>query len=1804
MSNIFCNNIRHKKRFIKCISEKDKKCYLFVGKNPYIRGIINKIKKNYGNNEDYFKDVHEGMIEKLYDYLYGPETDDIDEKIQFIIDEMNLESEKLEFINEQMNEDDTNEMILNKMVRYCYSNEDVLPEHMYVCFYDNNLKKVIPLGYYYSDSSITYEQFYDKKANKVKKNSFINENGDKIPKLIDNQMLNLFDNYNIKDNTLSFFTIKEYLEKEKIFEKIQGVDEEQINQSIEMKTMINGVLFKYWPKLTLDEILNYDLKDNQIKRKEKRGKIKDLLDNYSLGVNKIESTFFKDKTEEEIQCSNFTLTLMKISRNVKEGEENIIHLSKLFSEYTLSEKVPFMKLLLDSHDDSFYKLYKRSIAYTGYVKTETEFIDKSTCKGWSESYNIQEDNTYKYLHKDNVILFKIYNKELGIYSTLVLHLNGDIECIVENNYKIMNEEIIKELIKDCNKFIDTLNEGEFYSFNKIIKLEDDVFENRYSETKLDFLNCAVSFENQLFQKKKKYFPNWFDWFTTFMENLPMYFRVKSIEETEEKKNKIIGRYKRVNNYASLSAIQSAIETYKVIYDDPEVIIQKVSVDFGKDIDEIRKEYISWEELMRMKMDEGHMLKKRINETGSEIIISISPKDELILEILNLKSFNEFTRIMVYMKTMLYMYQLTLNGDERFKIFFTKKNKKTIEFFDEIDEEENEGFSDEERPIIDDDSSDSQSDDDDLKELKKMMDGSDDSDDSDSDDSDLDIDQFGGEQKYEVKSYYLKRLKEYDQGLFKFKTRKKQKNGVAYGYAKLCGAADHRQPIAVTTDELERINQSEEDGSGRKSYSKAITVPKRDQNIKYICPKYWDVSRSLSIRHDAVDKSEIIPDKLPKNANGKTEKTILNREHRYWVDAKDESYFVPKITEDSKLLHPQGYGLPCCFNESKVKKKEKNIDAADVAGQIQTGYISNKDPVNEDKYAHIHPQLMEYFGQDNKIFTKKKDAGFLKIGVQQNENDYTFTISPFLQSFFKILINNEKNIPENDFIEILIGELEKNLNKFQKCSIIHQTFRKGIRDVTMDDLKYVRKIIDNPNTIKYFTKKVIDNLINEVEDDFNFQSNETSYLFNLLLSLHLYVQYLRSNENRNDTYIIPVVIRLFDINILILENIDDSIKIKKSEYYKSAKKLGMMYKRNNYYEPLLYRYYDEDEEDIKEIFQYSDDNMVDENLKMIIDHMRGIVKDVNINNFIHYSEIIQEKEDEITELYINNYSQVSYIITKKEYIIPIEPVIIPDGKYKYIYSFKKLPKYEDVIEYIKPFNEYCKISEMNKNDDGYINTILFENGTYLPIEPIHEKKVDGKYSLKFGHDLYKIEKCLYNSKNKDDMKEKYIKYMKYEEYITKLSFYHIVKVLMSENEKVIGFAKDHTYYTVGEVGYFTYVKEGDVEYIYKINENEHITYGNYSIYGKVINIVKSGENKGEITFELPLIKKIEFILSDKIMIREDKKRKIYDLIDQYISEIFISMDDSEYSKYETNRFISLCTGKIKDKCRYPCNYYGGCKLYVKEKDIYGNLLIEKIKWKFIEKLLITGVKDNKIMKIIEDRINMSDIRKTIKNDEIFYTFSEYRENILDDIFEKKSDFIVNFGNNKEIKRKYYLLKKMNSVPFYINNLFGYDSTVLFHLNGKNNDYLSLEKALNEVKVWYNVKKLKEILLKRCTKELLEEHIKYGDEYKTIRQLKIGIRGNKYSFTFLDFKNILEEIKEDETLEDNKLGIFILTQKYTPGKNIEKLIVNSKINETLKIISFHHSYYEKDFILSNILVEGEYYSTIKELNLINDQWGKLK
>ena len=184
-----------------------------------------------------------------------------------------------------------------------------------------------------------------------------------------------------------------------------------------------------------------------------------------------------------------------------------------------------------------------------------------------------------------------------------------------------------------------------------------------------------------------------------------------------------------------------------------------------------------------------------------------------------------------------------------------------------------------------------------------------------------------------------------------------------------------------------------------------------------------------------------------------------------------------------------------------------------------------------------------------------------------------------------------------------------------------------------------------------------------------------------------------------------------------------------------------------------------------------------------------------------------------------------------------------------------------------------------------------------------------------------------------------------------------------------------------------------------------------------------------------------------------------------------------------------------------------------------------------------------------------------------------------------------------------MKKIDTIPFYIYQLFGDHSNVLFHLDSNNNDLLSIEKALNEVGIWYNVKKLKSILINSVDKESILEHKKIGNEY-TIKKLKSMIRGNKYSITSFDLQTIIDEIKYDESLDDNNIGFFIITQKYSIGKNIEKLYFSGEKNDESKILSFHHTYYNNEYILSNIMVDGKYYSTYGELKEKDNKWDKLK
>ena len=113
----FCD-VQSNRRLMKCISKKDGKCYLFIGKRPSIVKVFKQINKNKKGGKESLFELSDENITELYAYLKN-DTDTIpnmDEMKEYIIEGTGLEKyESFQFILDELNDDDTNEIILDKI---------------------------------------------------------------------------------------------------------------------------------------------------------------------------------------------------------------------------------------------------------------------------------------------------------------------------------------------------------------------------------------------------------------------------------------------------------------------------------------------------------------------------------------------------------------------------------------------------------------------------------------------------------------------------------------------------------------------------------------------------------------------------------------------------------------------------------------------------------------------------------------------------------------------------------------------------------------------------------------------------------------------------------------------------------------------------------------------------------------------------------------------------------------------------------------------------------------------------------------------------------------------------------------------------------------------------------------------------------------------------------------------------------------------------------------------------------------------------------------------------------------------------------------------------------------------------------------------------------------------------------------------------------------------------------------------------------------------------------------------------------
>ena len=403
-------------------------------------------------------------------------------------------------------------MVLIKIAQRCSSHDFESSKYIYASYQSDKSNDFQLIGYNYNNSKINSPdnitsdnicELLDKES------SFTDENEENIIDY-DDKLLNLFENNKIKNNTLYFLTLNDFI-------NIHSINSKTIlncNKAIEdLKPLKNRIINKYWPQLR--KLNPIDILGENDKKKEEYNTEKLKLKNYSFG-NKLIFGCFENRNTKNILCDDIIVSYFRIIKTPENN--NTINLYKLFANFKLSSTIPFMKWIGNTHDNKYYKIFKDSIIHDGHdiLRNKDKTIDIHLCNEWtndfyrSETKSLEDMNRYDILHKTDIILFKVALDDQSLYSTLVIHKNGTIEFIIKKNKNdlanISSKKQISLLLLKCNALIHLINNDNIYSDNNIIDFGDkkeinNIFKKETLDNKIDFFDCNLFFNIENYEVK-------------------------------------------------------------------------------------------------------------------------------------------------------------------------------------------------------------------------------------------------------------------------------------------------------------------------------------------------------------------------------------------------------------------------------------------------------------------------------------------------------------------------------------------------------------------------------------------------------------------------------------------------------------------------------------------------------------------------------------------------------------------------------------------------------------------------------------------------------------------------------------------------------------------------------------------------------------------------------------------------------------------------------------------------------------------------------------------------------------------------------------------------------------------------------------------------------------------------------------------------------------------------------------------------------------------------------------------------------
>ena len=411
------------------------------------------------------------------------------------------------------------------------------------------------------------------------------------------------------------------------------------------------------------------------------------------------------------------------------------------------------------------------------------------------------------------------------------------------------------------------------------------------------------------------------------------------------------------------------------------------------------------------------------------------------------------------------------------------------------------------------------------------------------------------------------------------------------YSRVCPSSAKRQPVILSDEELKRI-EKENPGFLRKE--DVISYGSNpNKKFNYICPRFWCLKTNTVL--DPKDfiktmengKEVLVHPTCGKVLPPKAKKVIPGHYVYEFYDSKDKRY--PGLQIDK---HPDGYCLPCCFNNWKTSQRLKAVAKCEgkedeMPEEKEDEYIKGmeKFPLSSGRWGYLSIPLQQFLNISGQ--TCKSNSGipcFLRHGVETSikqsflaciADAYYYATStkiPSIRDFKKMMV---ENLSIDHFINYQNGNL---VNDFYNSNMDVEKvndFIKSERSITskLYSLVYSPSYSSNSDAIFYY-QKVANSFLNFADflKDDKIVIDHT-YLWDMVTQPKTFIK---------DRNIPSREVYHFGFNLVILEIPDNDITqnieiICPTNHYTSESfnpKLGtlILMKKDEFYEP-IYSYLD-------------------------------------------------------------------------------------------------------------------------------------------------------------------------------------------------------------------------------------------------------------------------------------------------------------------------------------------------------------------------------------------------------------------------------------------------------------------------------------------------------------------------------------------------------------------------------------------------------------------------------------------------------